>query len=900
MSSSDNPSSDRFARIELFLQKWILGAASKPKLALGLVGTLVAIGIITAVMRLGINSDVDGMVSPQIPYRQAQEAFNDVFPDMNNRVAIIIEADSHEATEIFADKLAARLRARSDLAKSVFAAPIDPFFEQNGLLYLEADDLDSVLAGLSEAAPLIKRLGKDPSVEAYIHALNELFERAGDNEEAEKAAKRIISQTASVLMASQTDSPKPLSWRAMFEDDDEDDVSPETEAGHTTSQKKLIMTIDPVLDFTRVQAARPAVTGIKSEASAVFEEAGAELEGANLKMSLTGDPVLRTEELGSVLNGLGLSLAASLFFVLTLLRLCFGSWHYTFSSLTVIVVTLSISIGFASLIYDQLNMVSVAFAVLLIGLGVDFAIHFGLHLLEAERDEGGQTQNSLIQSNAAIGVALALCAPTSAIAFLSFAPTQFTGMTQLGVISGFGVLVAFAASLTVLPALRALLPSRAGIRKAQAFSIRQRLDFRRETRERITYGVMGLAGLALLLMPFVKFDADPMALRAVNAPSVKAFDLLLDDENASPYALSALASSEVEARAKKAAFETETAIDSAVTLFDFVPDDQYDALDIIDLTAFGVLESLESDGVKPDQSLTQLISELRILLAERLVSDDLSEVDKADTSTFLATLESARLSESAVNYKTFEAQLFRYWPHMHDRLKNQLLPEEITLENLPASITERFQAVTGEYRIEVRPVGNMKNEEERTAFVEAVKSVDDQAAGLTRVMMEAGRVIGFSMIQATIFALLSAALLLYLILRDGALVTSVVISLAIAGVLTCAVTVIIGQSFNFVNVIVIPLLIGIGADSGIHLGLTARRGGGAEAVYHSITPRAVVFSAITTLASFGTLMFNPHRGVGSMGLLLVVALGLTLLCTILVQPTLQDWFSRKRAENSSN
>jgi len=224
----------------------------------------------------------------------------------------------------------------------------------------------------------------------------------------------------------------------------------------------------------------------------------------------------------------------------------------------------------------------------------------------------------------------------------------------------------------------------------------------------------------------------------------------------------------------------------------------------------------------------------------------------------------------------------------------------VTLEDLPAGLTSRYLAQDGMARLEIIPKSDVRDTKNRRKFVSDVKSVAPHVTGSARTVQDAGDIIQTSMLQAVVTALISVSLLLYLVVRNVRLVIIMLIPLILAGVLTTATGVLFNLPYNFANVIVLPLLIGIGVDSSLHLALQNKGQQSQPAsaprpnTSQNVTARAVVFSAVTTIASFGSLSFSAHRGTSSMGLLLMIAISWVLICTLLVTPALLSWFSQKR------
>jgi hopanoid biosynthesis associated RND transporter like protein HpnN len=865
-------------RIEGTLWAWMSFVMRHPVKMIAALIALALLGLVLAMNGLGVNSDTSRMVSSKLDYRKAQIDFEAAFPKEEIRVALIIRARSDDEADAFAAKISEVLRGRTDVVSDVFAATADPFLVENGLLFLETSELDEILGGISAAAPILKRLGREPDMTRLYLSLADAIEPIDPADEPASALVRAMDAVSATVEKRKAGVPEPLSWQAIFRS--------ETEDGSPDLHQRII-SITPVLDLSRLQPARPAVLAIDQAINEVV--AASEFD---ISASITGNAVLRTEELASVTEGIGVSLALSALFIIVLLMIALRSAVLVATSILALVITILITAGFAAIFYDALNLVSVAFMVLLVGLGIDFMIHLALHVQE-ERTIGRGCRAALFKSNRHIGAALALCAPTSAIAFFAFAPTQFTGMTQLGIVSGFGVLVAFIVAVTLLPAVLALLPPNSGVRLKSGVpsGYMSKLSIEGPWQSRVAMATIALGGLSLFLLPYVRFDADPMALRDPDAPSVQAFNLLFDDEDTQPYNLSLLLPDAAAVDDISPVLEALPEVRRVLGPADLVPEDQDYKLDAIDIAAFGLESVFGEEAIISDAA--QAGAEARLVTA-------LSELEHPSAARLLNALQEIQQARIAsLDYESaIEGDIFRFWGQQYDRLEKQIYPQEITFDALPELLSSQFVASDGRLRLQIEPEEDLRDKDARQRFVEAVRAVAPQAAGSARSVLESGRVISRAMVIAIIYAWFAVAGLLFFILRDRLLVGVILLTLLLAGVLTAAMSVVIGVPFNFANVIAVPLLVGVGADSGIHLGIRARRSRDPGQIYETSTPRAVFFSAITTVCSFGTLMLSAHRGVASMGILLTIAIGFTLICTILVQPWLLNVFDRKRLAGS--
>jgi len=849
-----------------------------------MIGALVALaflGLWLAISGLGVNSDTSRMVSSKLDYRQAQIDFEAAFPKEEIRVALVIRARSDDEADAFAAQVSQVLRGRTDAVSDVFAATADPFLIQNGLLFLDTGELDELLGRMTAAAPILKRLGREPDMSRLYLALADAVEPFDAQDPPPDALFRAMDAVSETVERRQAGMPEPLSWQAIFRS--EDDV----ESSGDAKVYQRIVSITPVLDMARLQPARQAVLAINEAIAEVVAESEFQVTAG-----MTGNAVLRTEELASVTEGIGISLALSALFIVALLMIALRSAVLVATSIFALIITILITAGFAALLYDALNLVSVAFMVLLVGLGIDFMIHLALHVQE-ERTIGRSCRAALFKSNRHIGAALALCAPTSAIAFFAFAPTNFTGMTQLGVVSGFGVLVAYAVAVTLLPAALALLPPNSGVRRKNGLSegYLSKLAIEGPWQSRVAITTIVLGFLSLILLPQVRFDADPMSLRDPDSPSVQTFDLLFAQEDTRPYNLSLLLPDAAAVEEISPKLEALPEVRKLIGPADLVPEDQFDKLDAVDFAAVGLESVFEADLQVEASTLREAPDRLDAALT------NLSHPSADRLIAALSVIQQASADDP--DYQaSLEQDIFRFWGQQYERLEQQIYPEEVTFDALPELLRSQFVADDGRLRLQIEPEEDLRDEAARARFVEAVRAVAPQAAGSARSVLESGRVISRAMVIAIICAWLTVAALLILILRDRLLVGVILLTLLLAGVLTAAMSVIIGVPFNFANVIAVPLLVGVGADSGIHLGIRARRTADPSKIYETSTPRAVFFSAITTLCSFGTLMLSAHRGVASMGILLTIAIAFTLICTILVQPWLLTVLDRKRAANS--
>ncbi len=825
-----------------------------------------------AATHLKVNTDTSAMLDPELPFQQRAAELRDAFPQIKNDIIVIARAPTLDEADAYIADLRAALVENPNGFASVFAPAQEPFFQTHGLLYLSESELESRLTQMSKASSLIETLIKSPTTGTLFTTLAENDELAERSELGSQTLQAIYAELGDVVEASLEGQRRPFSWMGALDEE--------------TAAKKAhtrLLYATPVLDLTRLQPAKSGIEALRAET----EKLNSKFDG-RVEAYITGDPALRVEELEAVTTGIGLSFLLSFVLVSLLLITAYRSVPIAVITLIGLLITLATTSAFAAAFVGELNLVSVAFTVLLVGLGLDFAIHLLLHV-EERRAAGQTTADALKGGIHEVGPAMALAAPTTALAFLSFVPTKFDGIAQLGIIAGVGVMIAFLVSITFLPAVLAMFPAY----KSRRASGRVRAVFGAisTVSQPIAVVTILLGVFALLLMPQVRFDADQMSLRNPDAPSVKGFNLLFDDPNTVPYRLTRLVATKeeaIETGASADAFET---VGSIRSLPDFIPSDQDEKLELIDFGAGTLVFALSAEpgsieGPPGADGVAALIARL---------DDAYSEGAGARLSSLLKDIQS---SDSASTL--LQKNIFAFWPQLVDLLRAQMNADYVDYDALPSALRDRYLTSDGRWRVDILPNADVRDPRALDKFVAVVEALYPDLTGGAYQSKKAGETISNAMLQATSIALGVIAVFLWLLVRRMQTVLLMLFPLVLAAILTSATGVLLEIPFNYANVIVLPLLIGIGVDSSIHLVMRHDQVAAGEGVYGTSTPRAILFSAMTTVASFGSLMLSPHRGTASMGELLSIAIAFTLITTLIVLPAAfkyQENRNRKAAAN---
>ena len=865
-----------------FLARWV-DTARKAAVSILLVAAL-ATGASSfyTVEHLGINTSTSDMLSSELLFRKIYDEYRRTFPNLRNNITIVVEGETPDITEDAAAALAVRLKMEIEEFKFVFDPASDPFFITNGLLFLDEDELADLSDRLADAQPLLAALAEDMNLRGFFGVLNDAIDEVAKGDEDPSRLIRIFHNISETIEKQQDGTPRPMSWRKMM-------------MGGEVEQDDLrrFILVKPTLDESSLQPARKAVDIIRAAAREL------DLDPENgVQVRLTGGVVLSQEEMMSVTEWASVAGVLALILVGVLVIIGLGSLRLTAATLITLVMGLVWTGGYATFAVGQLNLISVAFAVLFIGIGVDFGIQFCLRYREAI-GRGQSHEEALRESASGVGGALTLAAIAAAIGFFSFVPTAYLGLSELGIISGGSMMIALFANLTVLPACLTLmplehqdgmLPAWQGWRKikwgpkpAPGFLLRH------ATGISLWALALGVAA-AVTYLPRLQFDFDPMNLKDPTTESVQtALDLMKDSET-SFYTIQILADNVEEAQNLGQRLEALPLVDHTEGLADFVPQDQEDKLFMIDDMALFLWPALEASPLdKPldNDGRRKVLSELKVNLGY-LIETPLVGVLDAPARRLVNALmrfeESSR--ENGQSLEDLEALLLFSLPERLKKLRQSLDAREVTVEDLPELLRQRKIAADGRTLVEVFPSESLTSNDALKRFVTAVRRVAPNATEDPVILLEGGDAVTTAFRQAGIFSLAAITVLLLIVLQSVIDTLLVLFPLALAAVFTASSSVIFGIPFNFANIIAIPLLFSLGVAYGIYLVLRERSADSIADVMTTSTPRAILFSALTTMCSFGTLAISSHLGTASMGQLLTISLTLALVCTLVVLPCL--------------
>jgi uncharacterized protein len=813
-----------------------------------------------------MTTDTNALLSPNLPWRVRQAAFNTAFPPETRNILVVVDGETPELSETAAARLAASLRAQPRLFRSVERPDGGPFWEHNRLLFASLEDVKTVTAQLLKAQPFLGSMASDPSLRGLADTLALTLKGVKGGESAPEQLRAPIRTLADSLSALAAGKPAFFSWRTLI-------------IGHQPDARELrhLILVDPVLDYTRLESGEASIDAIRAAAQRLHLD-----NARGVRVRLTGTVPLQDEEFATLKQRADLIASLASFAIVLMLWFAVRSPRLIASIVATTLVGLLTATALGLALFGRFNVISVAFIPLFVGMGIDFGIQFSVRY-RAERVGGRDVGEALTATGRTMGRSLTLAAAAIGAGFLAFAPTAYYGVAQLGVIAGLGMLTALAANLTLLPALITLTRP-PGAPEGKPGARVTGVDSYVLEHRRVVLGTACVAALiSAALLPLVRFDFNPMHLRSSQVESVATLTDLMRDQDLTPNTLEVIRPDLAQADRLAARFRADPTVYSARTLSNFVPGGQpekialiSDAADLIDFTLNPLAVAPPPTDAEVAGSLTRAALKLREASIEdaslgadaRRLADEFDSLGRGS--------QAARERAEQLLIPGFETDL--------EQIRSSLHPRPVSIATLPPEIVRQWRTADGRARVSVVPKGDSNDDAVLRRFVAAGIRIAPDVTGTAIYLQAYGRAVVEAFLEAGVLSFVVICGLLLITLRRVRDVAITMAPIVLTGLLTMGTCVLIGQPLNFANIIALPLLFGIGVAFHIYF-VMAWRSGGSHLLTSSLA-RGVFFSALATATGFGSLWASSHPGTASMGKLLMISLLWTLASALLFQPAL--------------
>ena len=386
-----------------------------------------------AARNFAITSDINALLSPNLEWRKRERAFEQAFGRFELIVAVVT-APTPELTSKATSALADKLSANKDRFRAVTQVGGGEFFTRNGLLYQSPEELKTNLDGLKKAEPMIRDLATDQSLRGLTSGIDNALLAVRSKYLTLDDLAASFNSVSDALESIIAGRPATFSWRVLAQ-----------RKAAEPSELRGFIEVRPVLDYQALEPGHAAISAIRDAAAEIAPKYQA-------KVRLTGPVPMADEEFATLKEN------AELNGIITLGIVLFILWLALRSSRLIVAVAINLFVGLALtaalglLLVGAFNLISVSFAVLFVGIGVDFGIQYAVRYRH-ERHDLDDLTGAIRNAGNYVGAPLTLAAGATAAGFLSFLPTDYRGISELGMIAGFGMLIAFATSITLLPAL---------------------------------------------------------------------------------------------------------------------------------------------------------------------------------------------------------------------------------------------------------------------------------------------------------------------------------------------------------------------------------------------------------------------------------------------------------------
>lgn len=815
--------------------------------------------------RFSINTDIEALISQDLPWHQRQQQLTQAFPQ--RAISAVLAGPTAENAEIAADRLAEKLAKDPNLFPKVAQPDSGDFFERNGLLLGSVADVKKSADGLSHAQPFIAALAADPSLRGAMTMLSSAAQGVQAGRMKLEQLAWPLSLTKKTLNDVLAGKPAYFSWQELLQ-------------GHALpiGQRRHFIEIAPKLDFSALQPGRAAAEAIHKAATDLKLKDNL---GATLR--LTGQVPMNDDQFSVIRNSALRDTLTAVLGVLTVLWLALRSFKLIASVFFSLMVGLAATAALGLAMVGSFNLISIAFFVLFVGLGVDFGIQLSVRY-RAERHELDNLRKALRSAAYKAGKPLALAAAATAVGFFAFLPTSYRGLSELGLIAGCGMLIAFICSITLVPAmLMELNPP--GEAAAVGFTRLAPVDdFLQRHRIALIAAtiLVVLAGTPLLF--HLHFDFNPVDLQNPTSPSVVTYRQLQSEPQTSGNDAEVLVPSLEQADAIAKRLSSVPEVSQVLTLDSFVPADQDQKIAALRDASRTLGPALNPPGHKPAPNDQDNVTAIRGAAEALSKAAAGANGDAANEAREVANLLSRLADANADVRSKAEAAVTPALNYDLDRLRKSLTPQKVSIKTLPPSLVRDWLLPDGRARIEALPKGDSNDINVLRKFAAAVLHVEPSATGAAVSYYESGRTVTRAFIEAGILALVAITILLIIALRRITDVLLTLIPLLLAGAVTLEISVLWGLPLNFANIVALPLLLGVGVAFKIYYIMAWRAG--KTGLLQSTLTRAVVFSAMTNAVAFGSMWVSSYPGMSSMGKMMALALVCTMAAAVLFQPVL--------------
>ncbi len=795
--------------------------SSYPHTVIGIGTFLAVVSAVYSLFFLQINSNQDKLVSSSLPFHKRYLEQIKNFGDQEYLYVVIQTGGTEKGKKsaiAFAESLNNRLSAHPKLISAVYYRLSETEIGDHALYFTSLNEAKKLSAAIISFAPYIDRWFSSATLAGFFQLISELLTQGGGNlqdmdpaimKKGLEAIEELLKNMDGILQKKERYHPiqafSESAKRYFF----------------TSNSKLLIMRLLPVKDYGTMdvigkplQMVRQAIHDTRTEFPSVTA-------------GLTGRPVLQADEMETTNRDMTMAAIVAIVLIGVLFIVILHGWLRPFLVLLCLLIAMAWSFGFATVAVGHLNLLSIVFALVLVGIGVDFGIHIVIRYVEAGK-EGLEPQEAVKTSIFRTGPGIILGAITSVCAFYSVLGSDFVGLSELGLIGGTGVLLCLISMMTVLPAMlliagrKKLFPSSAP--RVSAMPFLEPL-LKRPGRLILILGIISLVGLPGLFR--VRFSYNLLELQARGLESVEYEKILMNSSGESTWYAILTANSLNDVRRLTKMVEAMPTVDKVESIFDFFPEHQAAKSKLFHEAATALEPAMEKGAVtkEPDadrmlKALTGLYSAFETLEEQLFASGATMEISLVDQ--ILKHIHSAQnlLQEEkkrALLLEGMQKGLVQNMANFLNKLTRWLKAGKMTPDSLPISLKDLYIGKDGRYQIKVIPKEDVWDFAKLNRFVTELRKVDPEVSGVPVGVLESARLMHRTFLSAAALTITLVTIILWLYSRSFLYILLTMLPLGVSILWLLEIMGWFNLHFNLANFFAIPILIAIGVDGGVHL-----------------------------------------------------------------------------------
>ena len=846
-----------------------------------------------AVEKLSFKNDRGDLVANNLDYVEAYEKYRQEFEDFDGMMVVVSGQDPERMKE-FSDFLVAKIKLHSQSFSTVFHKVDTEYFREKGLLYLKKSELADLVIKINSHENFLRKINRSPGLNELMESINaeistgmvsSILTGFLENEYSQRDKDEtgdlsfLIALEKQMLLYLQGKESYRSPWIS-FLTGDKKSLNDE---GYLVSANERLMFIllahneNNKEDRSTLNSINLLRKLIKKTHSGFPE----------IEVGLTGEDVIAADEMAITQVDVRNASQIALFGVTLLFIIAYRGVIKPLFAVLSLVIALCWSVGWATLVVGHLNILTIVFTTILIGLGIDFGIHI-LERYKEERMSGSNALNALQKTVQGTGRGNFAGAVTTALAFGGMVFTDFIGIVELGKISSGGIFFCMISMILVLPAFISLEEK---IRKPKY--AQERFEYRAswlelcfKSHRLVIFVAMFLIVLSLFSLRAVKFDYNLLNLQAHGTEAVKYEMKVIEQAGRSAWSVALLTDSLEETIKKHHALEKLSAVGNVESIVSLLPENQKEKIEYIkELRPFLRDLTVKAEVSQVSQpSLIKTMKKIRFKLQGKEDKGEVAEARKL-SQVFLDVSEEQSVEITEKRLNKFSEYLFADYRDKVADLKMNIDVSPVSVAEIPKSLRKRYVSQNGVYLITVYPSVDVWNIDQREEFLRQLRQVDTSATGNAIHMFESTRLMRDGYVQGGLYALV--AIFIYILISFGNVRTTLIVLLpvVVGSIWTVGIMGLLGIAFNLANLVILPLIIGVGVVNGIHIVHRYREETDKSInILSKSTGRGVVLSSLTTMIGFGSLMVADYQGVYSLGLILTLGVGCCLLASITVLP----------------